>query len=498
MAGPRSILSTCLAVLLALSGGGCFYSLDVEGKQCTPGSTEHACPAGYSCVPAADGGTGVCLSGPVDSGPDSGTCIEGEKACKADDPLVVLECSGGTWRENPCPANNYCFFTGPSGDEVDCLPDCTSSSDCGRDGYFCNDTSHHCEERGDCSPPGARRCVFSGYEAVETCDEDSRQWVEQRCESSQYCHERYTTCLPKCSSDTDCANLPDAQNPEPNSCNLADGKCLFVDLCSGDGDCGAEHRCVGGACITEPLSEATSTQGSADLDCYKPSYTVPPDEGSETTCLLEGYLTKLMGSGSLQTGETIGLTLEVFTEEDILDGNTSSPLTTVTVIDNEGKGFYHLQSGVATRQPLVFRVTDAGSSFKTTYVFGFYLRSDACAGGTLQNVDVPAMKAQFYTSYIEGSGVVVDPTRGLLLVRTLDCSDVDRLIGATVATTIPAETRFYIKLEQSIWIPDTELTETTETGWWGAANAIAIKGVVGAMAKQASSLIALGAHEVRV
>jgi len=497
-----------LASLACFTLAGCVYNLDVEGKRC---NEEHPCPPGYSCVYEGDDGGAifVCKKGPGDGGADGadqGPCTEGERACKEGDPGILLECNAeGTWDEIACGEGTYCFFTGTD-DELDCVPDCEGTVDCGREDYYCNSATHHCEEKGDCSPVGGKRCLYGGgQDSVEECMEESGLWEETPCAAGQYCHDVYITCLDECTSDADCADLPSAESPEPNSCNLANNKCRRLDLCPEYNTCDGTENCEQGACVLKPETDADGTGGTPDLQCVKDG--APEDTGTATECLLEGNVIEMIRAGDPTTDETVGLTVEVFAASDILDGN-DDPLSalgsTVTTTDGQNKGFYHFQDPVPTGQELVLvvragTVGDPAVEFVSSYHFGVYLRADECEAqsGTL-TVNAPALKKDLYHAYT-AAGILlgVDTSKGLLVARLLDCTDVDRLIHGTVGTSLPFEEDFYVVIDIA-WVPASESTETTATGFYGAANVTAIRGLVSALAKESSGLVSLGTKDVRI
>lgn len=494
-----------IAVLTIGMLSGCTYSLSVEGKQC---NSDHRCPKGYACVPSGDDGGSVCMLGSGDGGDggdgDGGPCVEGAKACDPQDPSVLLKCTSSAWVPSDCGGGNYCFFTNPTGNEVACVADCTTTADCVRDGYYCNQDTHHCEAKGDCDPADYPQCVFQGgADSIKECSEESGLVMETPCGENKYCHDEYIVCLDDCASDTDCENLPDAQNPEPNSCDQLNKKCRRVNLCPDYKTCEGSESCTGGACVLNPTTNADSTGGAPDLQCFKDGALA--DSGSATECNLEGYVTGLVGSGSLRTSETIGLAVKAYSLTDVLAGDLSTPLDTTTAIgiDNGGTdvGYYQFTNALPTKQELVLKVEAGGTGdleHVSLYLFGVYLRADTCdAGGGTIDLDIPSLKKNLYATYTEGAQVGINPQKGLILARVLDCSDINRMVHATVGTSLESEATYYL-LDDPPWAVGTSATETTQRGFFGAADVVPIRGVISALAKDGSGTILLGTHDIRV
>jgi hypothetical protein len=491
---PRSW--SILLFLLPALAAGCSYSLNVEGKACN--GTDHQCPAGFSCVAASDGGS-VCIQGSHDGGldgGDEGPCEDLETKCDDNNPLVVLECDEGNWVPEDCETNFYCFFVSDVIDDVECVADCTTSADCERAQYYCNTETHHCELKGDCSPPGPKQCLY-GPDRLEICDEESGLLYEDPCEVDEYCHDQSIGCWPKCDLNEDCDDIAGEY-----TCNLFNRKCLQMELCPAPISCDTGSRCEGGACVLEPTNVCSSTQGTADLQCFKDG--APVDSGAATTCQLQGNVFRLIYPGDPRTADTIGLTVEIFEEADIINGNDNpaQALASATVTDVGTFGHYSITDDIPTKTDLVMVVRGGTSSnatvYSTLYFFGVYLRADDCeaAAGTL-TLDVPSLREAFYNSYTEGSGVGPDSARGMLLARLLDCTDIDRLIGGTVGTSLESQATFYIKID-GVWLPDPNATTTQAPGFFGAANVLPISGQVAALVRDSSGLVTLGNQSLRV
>ncbi|MBW1807602.1 MAG: hypothetical protein JRJ19_07515 [Deltaproteobacteria bacterium] len=483
-----------LLVLLAVVAAGCSYSLDVEGKLC---DTDHACPTGFTCVAASDAGS-VCIQGSQDGGldgGDEGPCEDLETKCDDNDPLVVLICTEGNWLPQSCDAGEYCYFLTPLDDTVGCKDDCDTSADCERTEYYCNTTTFHCELKGDCDPPGPKQCLYVP-DRLEKCIEESGLLEVEECELDEYCHDQPLECRAKCDLDADCDDIAGEY-----SCNPVNRKCLRMELCPDPVSCAAGARCEDGACVLEPTNECTSTQGDAQLQCFKDG--APVDSGVATTCQLEGYVVKLITPGNPRTGDTIGLTVEIFELSDILNGDDSSALASVTVTDNGGHGHYSIAADIPTKTDLVMVVRGGlstnATNYATLYAYGAYLRADECdAGSGTLALDVPSLRQALFESYTEGTGYGVHQERGMLLARLLDCTDLDRLIGGTVGTSLEAQATFYIKIQDTIWLPDTEATTTQSPGFFGAVNMLPISGKVSALVRDSTGLVTLGNNWLRV
>jgi hypothetical protein len=504
--------SPLLATLLAGLLSSCTYSLSVEGKQCN--HTDHLCPQGYDCVSSGDGGTSVCVSGPSDGGDgedggDTGPCEEGARACNPQDPSKLLTCTEGDWSSSDCGSGTYCFFKNPTGDESDCVADCTTTADCGRDGYYCNQETHHCEAKGDCNPSDYPKCIYQGgNDSIQECDDqESGMVLETPCGQNKYCHDKYIVCLDDCATDTDCEDLPDDQNPEPNSCNQTNNKCQRVDLCPSYRVCGVSESCEpsqGGACVLVPTinADSTNTGNDPDLQCFKDG--AQADNGSATECNLEGYVTGLVGSGLLRTADTIGLVVKAYSLADVLAGDLTTPLDTTTATDNGDYGYYQFTNPLPTRQDLVLEVEAGGSAANehvSLYLFGIYLRADACdAGSGTLDIDLPALKKSLYATYTEGAGLGINSSRGLILARVIDCTNIDRIINVTVGISQAAEATYYLIYQDppGVWVPGTDATGTDAIGFFGAANVTPIRGVISAMAKESSGMVSLGSYDIRV
>jgi hypothetical protein len=487
------------ATLLIFSGG-CFYSLDVEGKACN--YSDHPCPAGYSCIPAGDGG-GICRqqadAGDGSDGGDVGPCVEGQKSCVAGQPEKILVCESGFWKESSCTDGKYCYWVGPQFSNSDCVDPCQKDDEC-RTQDFCNTDSHHCEPKGDCSPPGEKRCLFkAGYDAVEECDGRTGRWIETPCGPEQYCHERYLRCLSKCTSNEQCQNLPDSSNPEPNSCDLGESKCRYLSFCIANSGCPQGFQCVTGkeglgVCVKQP-----SSVSSNDLSCFKTP--VSPDNGSSTTCAIEGDLLLSISSSDVpKSTKTIGLQLEVHRLENVLRGDLAGPIAQVTATQVGGYGHFETLDAVPTKTALVFRVLagrgQGGDDFVDTFTFGYYLRSDDCeaASGKVR-MDIPAMESSVFLSYTAaGLSIKPDPRRGLIIARLRDCTP-NRIEKATVAVSMNAQQTFYILTGL---LPDPQAESTDRLGYFGATNAMSIEGLLGVLVNENTSFVFLGPYPLRV
>jgi len=443
---------------------------------------------------------GTTDGGDGEDGGDTGPCVEGAKACDPLDPSVLLECTAGAWTPSDCDGGTYCFFKSPTDDESTCVPDCTTTADCGRDEYYCNQDTHHCEAKGGCDPAEYPQCVYkAGNDSIKECDDESRMVVETPCGQDKYCHDKYIVCLDNCVNDADCEGLPDAVSPEPNSCNLGNNKCQRVDLCPTYKVCGGSESCELGTCVLTPTTNANGTGGTPDLQCFKDG--APADNGVATECNLKGNVTILTIAGDPRTADTIGLLVKAYSLADALAGDLTTPLANTTATDNEGFGYYQFTNPLPTKQDLVLFVESNGpgeNEYVSLYFFGVYLRADACdaSAGTLE-IDVPTLTNRLYATYID-SGIVlgINMLRGLIMARVFDCK-LDRVIHATVGSSLKSEATYYL-LDIPAWMPDTTATETAAKGFFGAANVTPIRGVISALAKESSGMVSLGTYDIRV
>ncbi len=372
--------------------------------------------------------------------------------------------------QHPCPAGLFCV---PSDGELsECRPSLPDGGDPSR-----------------CQPVGGKRCLFeSGYDAVEECMADSGEWEETRCADDQYCHQQTISCLDDCTLDTNC---DDALLTE-NSCHPFTHRCTPMSLCADDLDC-SDSNCAQGACVTLPDKAATARVGELDLSCFKKS--PDADDGSSTECNLSGNIVVLITSASSkQASGTAGLDVKIFRLDEILIGNPQ-PIQTTTVAVIDGKDQYQLLN-VPTRTELVLAIS--GESYAPLYLFGVYLRADACddASGSLL-WELPVLKQTLYRPY---NSLPVDEEKGLLMARLFDCSNSQRIIGGTVGSSLESQIDYYISVnDDSALVPDPTATTTATPGFFGAGNVDPLRGIISARALESETgLVSLGSHWVRI
>ncbi|RME23314.1 MAG: hypothetical protein D6806_11485 [Deltaproteobacteria bacterium] len=499
------VLTALLLASLAIVVATCVYDFNVEGKLCTLDSSEHPCPPGFVCLAAAElePGTGFCAKEGTDTdGGDGGVCTPGETKCN-EDGWAVLRCQQGSWKLEPCPADTYCLF---KGDEAGCVSECTSNNDCGQECYVCNQ-QHRCELQGNCSAPGTSRCYGSaGQEGIETCEIGGCTWRQQPCSDGQYCHEKYVTCLDPCSNDDACANLPDAESPEPNSCDLSTHRCVALNVCTDSGQCLAGQRCdigqAGGVCMDDPTAQVGSEGGTPDLDCFRASYTPPDDTGSTTDCTISGNV--FLGVSSMRYTGADGLRIEVHEAASLLVGDVSQPVASATI----SNGQYQTDTPVPARKELVLRIVGDGQNFVDTYTFGYYLRADDCDAGPVQ-FNAYAMSTSLLENYTIGGGATsMDEERGMVLVKVADCKLLN-LSNARAGGALDAESWFYFVREvigedgsdaggTVINRPEPSLQATSEVGWWGTANTRPLRGMISTLVLDSGTVLSLGVKQIRV
>jgi len=485
------IASIAFVILLAPLTGCAFYDLDVEGKRCA--LPEHPCPAGYQCVPSADGGS-VCKKGAPDGGPDgadAGPCREGQTACPSYEELAV--CRDGKWDYQECAEGEYCFDPGGQM-AADCIALCTGTSDCTDivDDYYC-DEDGRCKPKGDCTDSGVvvdqDRCSPDLKQVLHCSSETGVDEVVDTCTTGEYCDVYQKACLSYCDDDSGC-------NPG-SSCNPKTRKCIPMNLCQSDADCPGAI-CVGapaGACVKPPTTQVTTHGGAADLECYTGD---PPADTGPASCRLTGRVVKFFSRLQIEYDPAIEVALHPI--EQVLSGTPGEPSHRADVTDDGSGMAQYTFDSVPTGATYVMSVSCDGEcspyDLHTLYTFSVYLRADECqAGGGQIDMGAPALLSVNYPTYNEAAGVS-DPDRGLLLGWLKDCKDPsDKIENGTGGISMDHEILYYLPVSGA---HDLEDTDTNPPGFFAAANVMPIRGVAGALVLDQSSPVSLRARPVRV
>jgi hypothetical protein len=247
------------------------------------------------------------------------------------------------------------------------------------------------------------------------------------------------------------------------SCSLAlktDGEQCSVDAdCAARGDAFAGMVCTENVCVAPP-DPKWSCIGSV----------MAPVAGSKVT-----YKAQLL---DLITGNPVtdGVTAKLCNK---LDPPCATPLGTV-MPDSMG----WISASVAPTFEGYFEVSDASMTYLPTLLF-----MDLVAGA--HNTDILLIPVSAEMGLSTNAGVPLDPTAGLVLVRTADCTGL-RSAGVSVSLSPPAtETRFYL-------INNTPLTSATETDGSGnagfvnvAAGSVALTGAVAASGEELGKVTTL-------
>jgi hypothetical protein len=500
---------------LLLAGLGCVLDdMDPRGKGC---DETHPCPAGYicktlsgiqGCAPGlpdggddgSDGADGVDGADGDDGGP---TCSPDEVRCRADAEAVErCDAEGSGWSEVLCGAGSYCMDP-PAGSPA-CVAECAASADCPT-GMYCNQSNHHCELMGDCTPLGEVRCNNT-FTRLMVCDPESHlELVQEDCAGNGgYCDPWDITCKPYCDSDPDCA----AWTGE--SCDQGERKCVSMELCASTADCaGGGEECLLeetiGVCLAPPTVEATNSEVTPEpsaLDCYV-SEPAPP-QAVPATCNVEGLVTEFF-SRTART-DTVGLTLRVHPQAAVLDGDLGQSLQSfVADAGTNDYGHYRftdlptntelvleVQARQGTPDPLVY-------GFARMLVFGVYLNADDCdtAQGEL-SLSLPAIYQDSYDGYADPAGLGdTDPAKGVVLAQALDCDGV-RVWHAVGGLSQPHDHFFYVNPPPAPATPNVDLVETSQNGWFGASNVTPIRGLVAAWGLSTGLPVSLWLRPVRV
>ncbi|HOX44117.1 MAG TPA: hypothetical protein PK668_10995 [Myxococcota bacterium] len=497
---------------LLLAGLGCVLDeMDPTGKAC---DETHPCPAGYNCrtvsgiqgcAPGlADGGDGSDgeddgdgADGADDGGP---ACSPDEARCRADG-LALERCDaeGSGWNEVVCGAGSYCLAP-PAGAPA-CVAQCDEPADCPT-GMYCDPADSRCELLGDCTPLGEVRCNNT-FTRLMICDPLSHlELVQEDCAGDGgYCDPWDVSCKPYCDHDADCA----AWTGE--SCDQGERKCVSMGLCTSDSDCAGSTGChlegTDGVCLEQPTVEATTSSDPVEpsaMGCYV-SEPVQPS-ATPATCNVEGLVTEFFSRAG--TPDTVGLTVRVHRQEAVLDGELGQSLQAFQA-DAGANGYGHYRFvDLPTNTELVFEVLARPGTvvplvygFARLLTFGVYLNADECgdASGEL-SLSLPAIYQDSYDGYADPAGLAdTDPAKGVVLAQAKDC-DGARIWHAVGGLSLPHEHFFYLDPQPAV--PNVDLTETSQNGWFGAANATPIRGLVAAWALSAGLPVSLWLRPVRV
>ena len=507
------------AILLILPllflAAGCVYDLDVEGKAC---NASHICPGGYYC--SFDGGSGVCKYGTArdggdeDAGGDQPNCFGDQTDCFDIDTL--LQCDLNEWVQVDCSAGEYCTDFGGV-EKAACIDECTDNADCTVTGFYCNQTTHHCEAQGDCREDvGVQKCNSTRTKVIMCEDESFQEITIKECATgTQYCDPQLADCRNYCESDSDCQAWP------AESCNLATGICETIAVCDSNAWCTnsaptwIRNKCSGGVCectadgvnpgvcVIKPTEQATTAAGM-DVSCY-PDATNPP--GSPATCNLEGRVVSFANAQSIPYNQY--LEVHVHTLANALNGTTSSSIASTAVTDDAGNSKYSL-SDLPTNTELVLDVhcNEAGGSACTLYpmyTFVIYLRADDCQaeGGTI-TLAAQAIDSSLWQAYSTAGGKTsADPNMGLAFGRLRDC--VTGGGNAIMQGTGDISMSYFQFGDNSavFYLPfggppqETDVS-TLSPGFYGAANALPVRGLASALIKDGADLVWLRTYPFRV
>jgi hypothetical protein len=511
----NKILSMGLLIGLWIAGAGCAYDLDIGGKAC---DSQHQCPTGYKCVLGNNGTDRICVAAdwedshadgedggggddggdPGDPGDGDGSCSEGQRQCK-EDRTAVLECQEGGMVEQPCEAQQYCFDDTGGGGTVDCISECATKGNCQDFGsYYCNGVNHHCEVMGDCTPPNGLQCSIDGNK-VEKCDSESGFWVtEAECTpNTQYCDRAKKVCKSWCHDDIVCRE----ENQAPITCDLGTTICVDPGECTAN--CNASNPCRRdpdvegdrGACVPTPTTACSVVSGSPLFTCYDNPTNPQP---TPAACAIHGHVLMWNGASHTLTPTTVNLVVRVHLLEDALDGVLKDTHQVSASGDGSGNnyGSYSL-TGIPTNTELVVEVQGGKPStyeFVDTYTFGVYFRADDCqvAGNDITK-DIVVLPKSSWDTFAQASGTItVDIKKGLMIGWLRDCNN-KALQHGTVGISFPKDRLYY----PTGYGTPYDLPDTSNSGFFVAANVLATRGVVAATVLDNSPRL-LGAKAIRL
>lgn len=364
---------------------------------------------------------------------------------------------------------------------------CDAATPC-PDGLICVEVPDSQTSRvGTCQFPGTAptcqpdqaRCAATGS-WIETCEPDGHSWrVSQVCPGETECNQDIQDCSRACALEADCGAL--------ETCDLSTDLCRPLPACQAASCAGL---CVEDVCVAQPRDSATSNSGQPELDCFLVPPASPPD--APIACTLTGRVNLFPSKNT--SDQALGLTVK------LLDAQPPwSEFEQVLVTPGpDGAGYYTFAS-VPTNARYLIEVqagtSDTGVEVVTTLNAGIHLRADGCLAGTA-TAGASVMTSETHQTYTAGTIEDLDPARGLVIGRVLDCrAEARQPIGnVTVALGIPpvAPGRIYFFPDEPILIPDLSLGATSVKGYYAAAGVPATRNQVAFSARQGSSDLALG------
>ena len=498
-----------LAIVLALPyfiwAAGCIYDLDIEGKKCN--TSDHICPSGYECVewegedvcrPKRDGGG---------NGGDEPACFGDVTECVGYE--QIRTCSANNWVTQDCPEGEYCTNF-DNEEKAACVSECTSHEECqsqGTSGNFYCDEINHCEPKGTCvddtGKPDENRCSPDGSSVV-VCN-SATGWDDpvDDCDlDTQYCDRVKAQCRPFCDNDSGCNDWPE------ESCNPATGRCEPAFLCNLTDDCNGNAapswiqtrcesnvcECTGSVCVVRPVEQCTSAN-LLDLSCFTSSPNSPGT--TPPTCNLEGRVVQFIFPTPINYNADVEVRAHATAE--ILKGVNTIPLQAASVTDDGGQSQYSLQ-GLPTNEYLVLEVRckdGTSCGYHSMYTFGLYLRADECASGTVAFA-TPTIPESLWPLYATAGShsITADTNKGVFLGRMRECSvETNKIEKGTGDVSMSREVVYYIPSIPPINLDD---QSTLNTGFFGAANVLAIRGYASALVRDQGDLLSLRTYEIRV
>ncbi len=379
------------------------------------------------------------------------------------------------------------LFTGCSFGSMDFTgKDCDKDHPC-PSGYLCVTTPTSIESvRGECyEEQGAPGCTegdlscAQGRQWVQKCDPDGHSWsIHVTCDNETYCNPDILACSEACESDEDC--------PALHTCDLG------TFLCRPFGSCGSdcEGLCVDDSCVARPLVDVQAPYGLPDLNCFSQEITSPPS--FPETCSLTGRITMfpLMSESSPCAGLTVRL-LDADPPHQVLMESSAMP-------GDDSEAYYRFD-GVHTNRNYIIEVPSGidgqGRLTVTTLSGVISVRADDCTDGQMTR-GISVVSKSLYDTYTSQTIENLQPHRGLVIGRVLDCNEQARLplgnvtVGLAVGPVSPG--RIYYFANESYLMPDLSLEATSIKGYWAAVGVPAVMNEAGFLARQSSTDIILG------
>ena len=345
-------------------------------------------------------------------------------------------------------------------------------------------TCHRPEDAPVCSP-GELRCEAAGA-WIEECMQDGHSWrISQQCQAATTCNPDILACSRSCTSDADCA--------AEQTCGLGTDLCRPLPACE---PAACDGLCIADVCVPRAPGDATTSAGSPELDCFLQPPTQPPAD--PVTCALTGRVNLFPSKEN--SDKALGLQVRLLEA-----APPYAEIDQVVVTQGADEFGYYTFADVATNQAYLIEVqagtSDTGVAVVTTLNAPVDLRADACLGG-IATAGVSAMPAETFQTYTSGTIEDLDPVRGLVIGRVLDCRDDARrpMGNVTVGLGLPpvAPGRVFYFPDEPYLIPDLGLSATTVKGYYAAAGAPATRNRIAFAALQGQSELALGSVEAFV